>query len=247
MVDTPKDVLVEGGGDASGIVVGRQQRGGIFAQVDAGKELIARTHGPSQALQEVNGIGANKVADVGTKPEDETRWATLAFEKVQPVVVFAGDGEDLEITVVLDQGKGTLLEDGARDIDGNKAQLPVAAQQGFDDETGLARRTRTQLDEIDGVVDMRHEFVSMFLEDGPFCPCGVILGQIADLLEQERTRFVVEVQAGEPLSCCRQTDMDIGGDIRALPCVGRRNQCQAVGFGGDFVEVGDLGGPSENV
>jgi hypothetical protein len=41
--------------------------------------------------------------------------------------------------------------------------------------------------------------------------------------------------------------MDIGGDIRALPCVGHRNQCQAVGFGGDFVEVGDLGGPSENV
>ena len=242
-VDARQNVAIEGGRNADGIVVGGNQDGRILAQVDPGEQLVTRSHGGMQALQKVHRIGALEVADVGAQPENQSRRPPFGLEEIQAIVILTGDGKDLEIGVVLDECQRTLLENGTGDVDGDKAQLPMSAQQGLNDETRLAGRTGTQFDEIDGVSHVSDEIVGMFLENGALRAGRVVLGQVTDLLEQVGSGLVVEVQTGEPLAWRSEADANIGREIRTWTTLWRGDKGQTVGRGGNFVEIGNLSLP----
>ena len=77
------------------------------------------------------------------------------------------------------------LEDARRDVDRDVAQASVGAQEGVDEQPRLDRRAASELDEHRRLLEAVGDGAGASLEDLVLGAGEVVLGEVADLLEEE--------------------------------------------------------------
>ena len=94
-----EQVEVEGGGDAEGIVVGRLEDRGRFAQVGAEEEGIAGGERGAEVGEHRAGCGGIEIADAGAEEEDDrafVRGRKVRAQQRGGLAEIAADGGDGE-------------------------------------------------------------------------------------------------------------------------------------------------------
>src|SRR5947209_4477922 len=150
-VDARQKVQVEGGGDAERIVVGGFEDGGVFLQVRADEQPVARAEHTAHAAQEVARLPAVEVADVGAEEEDEGADGVVQVlaEARERRVVVARVSRDRKRRVVLQKRVRALFERGRRDVNGDVKQSPLPTKKRLDDAARLRGAAAAQLEERD--------------------------------------------------------------------------------------------------
>ena len=122
---------------------------------------------------------------------------------------------------------------------GAKVPRPRARGQRLEQMDGLFRETGAELDDA---FHRRkaHEGAGLALEDGRFRAGRVVLGQLADLLEQQRPPFVVEMTGFEPPGTVEQGLDHAGGGIVGGAPSGGQNRRSRDAPGGSVVGREDL-------
>jgi hypothetical protein len=117
----------------------------------------------------------------------------------------ADDAVHREPRIFLDEEIGDGMDRGRADVDGHVAAQRAGGGHRVEQHARLRRRARSQLDELDGA-RARDDVVGVRFEDQPLRARLVVLGQLADRVEQLRAARIVEVlgrqllqRAGEPV------------------------------------------------
>ncbi len=139
------------------------------------------------------------------------------------------------------------------DVLGHVGRQAPRAAEGVEQQPGLLRRARAQLDEHVGPGD-RGDLVDGAFEQRPFGARGVVLGQPGDLLEQLAAAGVVEPLRRQALRVRGETGPDVGRERGLGVVVGQvdvENACvhglpsgvrwRLAGAGHHEVSVGDPG------
>ena len=198
-VRTRQQVEVEGRRHALRVVVGRMQQCGLLDKVDTQQQPAAAQQ-PRRLLQEGQRLVGVEVAQ--RRAGEEAHAAPGAFElgrqREGPGVV-GHDGLHREARVIGTQGIGGGLEVLARDVDG---QIALRRLQRIEQQPHLDQRARAELHDLGPRADLRGDLAGTLREDAQLGARGVVLGQLADAVEELRAAHVVEVlgrDAARPL------------------------------------------------
>ena len=209
-VDVVEGVEDEGGGHAAGVVVGGLDDRGLLDPVDSEQEVVVRPHVVAQVREEVQHVGGGEVADGAAEEHHE----------LGNVPGDAGDG-------VLEAG----FEPGEREFREQFLGHALGRHQGggahvYRGEGAPAAGPAQGLEQMDGLPGeagaefhdafhrrQAHQRARLALEDGRLGAGRVILGQLADLLEQQRPSLVVQVAGFEPPRAVEQGPDDSGGEL----------------------------------
>ena len=244
-VETGKDVAVEGGGDAGGIVVGGEEGGdglvGAGGEVRAEEEGVAGAELGAEVAEEIGGLPRGEVADGGADVEGEGEGVAVAR-------VGAGEGEgrggvvgDLRADgdagdVRFDAGGGFF--EGARgDVDGLVEDASLPADGGREEDAGLAGGAGAELEQGEGVSGGGgggEDGVGVGGEDGALGAGEVVLGEGGDLLEEGGAAVVVKEPGGEGAGVLEEAGVGLAGD-------GIGDGWMSGGFGGDLWWLGCWG------
>jgi hypothetical protein len=99
---------------------------------------------------------------------------------------------DLEPVVLVDQRPGRLLERGLRDVQRYVAAEGAGTLHGSQQHPRLLGGARAELDKLTGA-DLGDDLIGALGQDLHLGPRRVVLGQLADQLEQLRAARVVEM------------------------------------------------------
>ncbi len=103
------------------------------------------------------------------------------------------DGSDLERRVITEKGSAALVEDPGIDIERYVVQLIVPAKHGLDEKTRLAGVAAAELDHASARREGAHDLLRKRSQNLRLGASDVVLGKLADGLEQSRAKGVVEV------------------------------------------------------
>src|SRR5205807_3495604 len=99
---------------------------------------------------------------------------------------------NLESVVLVDQGPRRILEGALGHVERDIAPERAGALHRAQQYAGFCGGSRSQLDQLTGG-GVANDLIRTLSQDPELSPRGVILGQLADLLEQLRAARVVEV------------------------------------------------------
>src|SRR5262245_27085147 len=198
--------------DAGRVVVGALEHLLRLAQVDADEERVAGRHLLANAGQEAGGLVAREVPDARAEPEDELRDRGLAPNVGERGLELARERAHLERRVALEERERRRLEHAARDVDGEVAEPAVPAQPGLDQDPRLRRAPAPELEHRDRRVEARRDAVCARDQDLALGARQVVLGELADLLEELRALLVVAEAAGDRPRPAREARRDGRGE-----------------------------------
>ena len=191
-VEHAQHVAVELGGDALGVVVGRLEHARVLDEVGAHQQVVLRAEQARDLAQEAAPAARREVADRAAEERDDARalgrrarWSRWRSKSpITPCTRRPG----YSLVSALAQ---------SRTIDSVTSTRHVAAQraravQRVEQHARLGRGPGAQLDELDRAGD-RRDLVGRALEDRALGARRVVLGQLADAVEQLGSARVVEV------------------------------------------------------
>ncbi len=211
-VDARQEVEVEPGGDARGIVVGALEDPPVLAEIDPDQEPVRSAQHLTHPAKKLRCLVAMEVADVRAQPQDHLGLLDLLAQTAESLLVFRSHRGDLQSRVAREQIPRGLLDHRGADVHRQVAEPAPAGEERVDQEPGLGRASAPQLHH-------RHRFGKQIRdlrctseEDGPLGAAEVVLGDPADLLEEERSLPIVEIAAGNLLGNGREPRPEVPGE-----------------------------------
>ena len=202
-VEMGEDVLVEGRGDAGGVVVGGEEGFdgfvGAGGEVRAEEEGVARGEVGAETAEDGGGLGGREVADAGADVKGEDAAAVGALEGVGLGDVVGDLGMDEDAGDGGGEVGGGFGECGGADVDGLVEDLGLEAGGGLEEEAGLGGGAGAKFGDGDGGDEFEEDFVGVGGEEGALGAGEVILGECGDLLEELGATLVVEEPGREGL------------------------------------------------
>ena len=223
---TASTFLLNVGGHPRRVVVRGDQRGRVLDQVGAEQEEVARPQLRPDPAQERGPLRGHQVPDRAAEEGDQPGRGRVSVGGEAQVLLEVGHhGPHVEPRVLgrqrlarRDQGR---LADVDRDVAAQRALGPQRVEQ----QPGLVRRARAELDQGPGP-GLRGDPRGRGAQDLPFGLGRVVLGQLGDLVEQRAALRVVEPLGRQRL---RRPRSARSGRRRAAPP--RGNQAVAGGRG----------------
>jgi len=186
------------------VVVGGLDHARLLDEVSAEQQVAVVAERLRQRAQEAPPAAGREVADRAAEKGDEA-GAGGCRQVPEVALEVADDAVHREPRILLDEELGDGMDRGRADVDGDVARERAGGGHRVEQHARLLRRARSQLDELDGA-RARDDVVGVHLEDQPLRARLVVLGQLADVVEELRAARIVEVlgrqllqRAGEPV------------------------------------------------
>src|SRR6185437_16244265 len=153
----------------------------------AGDEQLAdlAQHSPPRAGWEV----ADRAPEQSDDPRDSRLGPRNPIEVALEIADHAVHGQLLELVDELDSRR---LERALRHVERNVATQGARARHRLEQDSRLLGRARAELDQLAGAGPL-HDLAGASEEDLALGASGVVLGELADPLEQLRAPRVIEV------------------------------------------------------
>lgn len=189
-VGTRQQVQVEGGGDALCIVIGCMQRGRILHQINPQQQRAAVQH-LGGGLQKLQALLGREVADAGAgeKPHASPGVRQGRRER-QKLGVVGGDGLHAQVGEVPHQMQCGVHEVRAGNVD---RQVTGRLLQRGQQQAHLEQGAGAKFDNLGMGARQIGNLMRVALKQDQLGAGGVVLGQTADALKQQRAQFVVKV------------------------------------------------------
>ena len=151
----------------------------------------------AEPAQEPAAVAGREVAQRAAEEAHEALPVGLG-QPVEVALEVADEAVDAQARVLLDQPAGAGPQRALGDVDRHVAAQPAGVGHRVEQHAGLVGRARAQLDELAraGQLD---DLGGARLEDRALGPRRVVLGQLADAVEELRAAGVVEVLGRELL------------------------------------------------
>ena len=198
-VHVPQEVPVEGRGDALRVVVGQVDRGRIGDQVGAEQQEIVRLHVLAPAREQRERRPVFLVSDRSAQEEQQPAPAGGLARELQQLGVIGKHLLHRDLRAGFREDLLRPLERVRADVDGDVSRPAPCRKRGVEQRDGLRGGAAAELDHVGELGTPRRldDGACSRLEQGPLRPCGKVLGQARDLLEERAPRVVVEVLAGD--------------------------------------------------
>ncbi len=190
-VEHVQDVAVELGRDPLGVVVGGLQGAGVLHQVGAQQQVVAVRQQTRDLAQDAPPRAGRKVADRAAQEGHDAR-AGGGRDVAQVALEVADHAVHAQARVLLDQAFGAAVDHALGHVDGDVALERAGRLQRVEQHARLGRGPGAELDELAGAGQLG-QLLGALLEDRPLGAGRVVLGQLADAVEQLRPARVVEV------------------------------------------------------
>ena len=188
-----QDVAVELRGHTRCVVVGGLDHLRLLDQVGAEQEVIGGPQERPHVAQERTAAAGWEVPDRAAQQGDEARpLVGRARNAVEVALEVADDTVDLEPVVLVHQLHGGLAHHALGHVERQVAAGTRAGGHGVEQQPRLGGGARAKLDQLHRGRRL-HDRHGGVLEDRHLRPGRVVLGQVADPLEQRRAARVVEV------------------------------------------------------
>ncbi len=135
--------------------------------------------------------GAGREVPDGAAEERDDAGA-VARDQIEVALEVADDCVDLDAVVLGGDRLGRGAQRHFAHVEGHEAREQVGVGERVEQEPGLLRCPRTELDERVGL-GVRHDVGCVRDEDAALRTGGVVLGEARDLVEQLAAAVVVEV------------------------------------------------------
>ena len=205
-----QEILIERRRHAGRVVVRRVKDRRVLHQIDADQQTAAVQRLP-RLPQERRSLGAREIADGRAGEEAGTGAGTgrqrpkgdgageIAGHRphAQPAILVFQDGRDIHQIV-------------ARDVD---RQIGACVAQDVQQDAHLAQRAGAELDQLHVGTDQRGDLVRVGGQDAELGACRVIFRQHGDLLEQFRSRCIIEEFRADPLGRAEEAVQQRLGEV----------------------------------
>ena len=191
-VQVRQQVEVELGGEAGLVVVGARDQSGCLDQVDADQQAAVAAGARAQSRQQPQRRVALEVADGRAREEvDDARGPAAGRQRQREFRIEVGDDRHhLERRVRRRQSGRRLHQEVARDVDRHVARQ---RRQRIQQQPRLGARAAARLDQQRALADRGGDRADVLAQDRRLDPRQVVLGLLADPLEQPRALCVVQV------------------------------------------------------
>src|SRR5205085_666606 len=171
----------------------------------AQQQTVLRTQRGADVAQQGAPRPGREVADRATEQRDDPSRAVVRRDTPQVTLEVADHAVDLQTVVLLDQLVGRVAHHALGDIEGDVAAQRSGTGHRIEQDPGLLRGSRAELDELAGA-GAPHDVPGALLQYRLLGSGRVVLRQLADPLEQLRAARVVEMfrrqlleRPGEPV------------------------------------------------
>jgi hypothetical protein len=209
-VDGVQDVAVERRRHPGAVVVRGLEDLDVLDQIRAKEEMTVRAERPRQRAEKASPRTGQEVAERPAEQRDQS--GRTRRRRVNEVALeVADDAVNLETVVLADQLARARLDGRLGHVDGDVAHERPGVAHGVEENACLRRVAGAQLDELarSGALD---DVSGGLFEDRPLRAGRIVLGQLADPLEQLRAARVVEVLGRQLLERPSQSVEDVLGE-----------------------------------
>jgi hypothetical protein len=186
-----QDVAVELGREALGVVVGGLEHLRVLDQVGAHQQEVILVQEFANLAQEAPAAAGGEVADRAAEKRDDAR-ADRGRHAIEVSLEVADHAVHLKARILLGQLGGAVAHHLLGDVDGHVAAQRAGVVERVEQHPRLGRGPRAQLDQLTSARQPR-ELVGLVLENRALGARRVVLGQLADAVEQLGAARVVEV------------------------------------------------------
>ena len=190
--------------------------GSLTRSVPSRSRSVGR-HAGRDPAQEAAAAAGREVADRAAQEGDRAR-ALRARDPVQVALEVPDHAVHVEARVLLDQVLGGLAHDRLGHVEGQVAAQRARLGHRVEEHAGLRGVAGAELEQLLGL-PRRDDVGRVGLEDRPLGARRVVLGELADLVEQLRAARVVEVLRRQLLERLGQPVEHVVGE-RALVALG---------------------------
>ncbi len=165
-----------------GVVVRVDEPSPVLHQVGAEQEVLARLEPTPELVEELRPVGGREVADRATEERNESMAAVVGDEREVAVEVTHHCVHRCHRVRLGDRVAGGAQR-GRAAVERHETSEPARVAQRVEQQAGLGRRARPELDERVGTA-RRGDLAGVVFEDLAFAPRRVVLGETRDLVEQ---------------------------------------------------------------
>ena len=216
-VEDAQDVAVELGGDALLVVVGGLQHARVLDQVGAHQQVVVGAEQAADRAQEATAAAGLEVADGAAEERDDPR-PDRRGHAVEVALEVADHAVHAQAGVLLGERLRAVAHHALGHVDRHVALQRAGGVQRVEQHARLRGRARAELDELDGA-RQRRQLGRGLLEDRALGARGVVLGQLADPVEQLGAARVVEVLGRQFLERPREAVEHVLGERAFLAAV----------------------------
>jgi hypothetical protein len=185
-----QDVAVELRRDAGRVVVGRLDDRRVLDQVRPEQEGVALAQHAAHVAQQSPAAAGREVPDRAAEERHEPPAAVRRGDLAEVALEVADHAVHLQAGVVVDQLVGGLAHHPLGHVHGD---IPRGTVHRVEQHARLQRGARAQLDQLRRGARRRDDLARAVPQDRRLGARRVVLGQLADGLEQLRAARVVEV------------------------------------------------------
>ncbi len=200
-LDAVKQIEIEGGGNAAGIVIGRDQDRRILLQIDADQERTVLAEQPRRVGEKRARLVMAEIADGRAGEESELAAAPRRQGQRRDAGEVGDEGPDGKPVMALLEPACGFGKELLRHVD---RDIGVDRGKRGKQEARLAARSGAELDQHVGVTHLGRDLGAMIGEQRRLHPRRIILLELGDLLEQLRAAGVVEEPARQAARLSRQ-------------------------------------------
>lgn len=149
-VEAVQQVLVEGGGDAGGVVVGPKQHVRVLLEIEADQQQITVGASLAHAREQRARVVGAEVADGGAEEHDELAARRRLPRQVRDALdVLCHQAVHLEGGERRARARHQIAHGAVRDVDGHVARRVAAAQQVLEQDARLAAVAGAEIDHVE--------------------------------------------------------------------------------------------------
>ncbi len=192
-VETGKQIEVESGGYAGGIIVSEQLGSDVLHQVGSKEQGIARAEDFPDVTEETFARAAIEIADRAAEKKHEKVIAGLAVagdgaQSIEIRPLEPDDADKVDVAEFLFAG----LQGGGRDFDWVVAGF-LTPRKGFENPAGLFAASAAEFGDMDGAGQELDDFSGVLLEEARIGARESIFGQDTDGFKEGGAKLVVQI------------------------------------------------------
>ena len=202
VVDAPKQIEIEGCGDAGRVVIGGQQNAQVLFQIGADHQPAVGAENTAHVGEQRTGIGAQEIADRRAGKEAELRALGQFLRQRDRAREITDDRHHRHMRKAPPQPRLRIGEGRRRDVDRH-----ISGDPGHfgEQDLRLAARARAEFDDHAARGETGGEVGGMGGQDRGLGAGRIIFRQFGDLFEQGAAACVVEEAAGQRFLALRQS------------------------------------------